>query len=96
MGTEEPLALNQQIWYAKRAYKPSVGETIVIAQKEGDAGEPYVVNTVSLVDPTHVPNDLVVECVSEPKLCVYCFAVAWGVDPHEDLLCRPCINKLYY
>lgn len=93
MGTEEGLALNQQIWYAKVAYKPAVGETIVIAQKEGDVGEPYMVNTVSLVDPTHVPNDLVVECVS---LCCYCFAPGYGYDPHEDLLCRDCLNKFYY
>ena len=96
MGTEEGLALNQQIWYAKVAYKPSVGETIVIAQKESDAGEPYVVNTVSLVDPTHVPNDLVVECVSPNAYCAWCFNFTW-THPGKDqpVLCFQCLNKLY-
>ena len=56
------MQANQQLYFANIAWKPSVGELCVYKKKGDETGHVYQVVTVELVDPTHVPNDLVVKC----------------------------------
>lgn len=91
-AAEEGLAANQQRYYAKKTWKPAVGEFCLYTKKGADAGTVYAVQSVQLVDPTHVPNGLVVECVSFRR-CVICTI---ALNPLEGDECCDCIriNKI--
>jgi hypothetical protein len=56
------LAANQQIYYGKKCWKPRVGETCLLSKK-GGVPTVLTVSSVGLVDPSVVPNDLVVEAI---------------------------------
>lgn len=91
--TSEGLALNQQLYYAKKCWKPSVGEPCLITKRGDTEGRIFLVRDVKLVDPSHVPNGLVVECVSDGPFygyCVFCFG---ALQSHKRVVCVDCANK---
>lgn len=73
---------------------PRIGDSLLYTKKGETTGTVFTVQSVQHVDPSHVPNGLVVGCVSEEEFygyCVFCFG---DLPASKKLVCFTCANKL--